>query len=184
MAIFRRGTAVFGTGGAVFRPSSQTAYYLPEPIIVGIDMEIVDAELDILSTINEHIRRRNRNPGDDMIRLSKKVRKGASCFPYIIPTDRDGDPLTVAVIQSVTWSIFDTDGTAVETEDVAITSADSEGRWVANVTPDYTDYTGDNPKKRIIVFTITFAATIGGVNYTDLVAKIQGIFTINPITGE
>jgi len=184
MPVTHRGSNVtWRDANVIHRPSSRT-FYMPYPIMLGIDMEIVSAEMSILGTVDERTNKNDRDPGDGMIRLAQKVRQNAHCFPYVIPKDRDGDALSVDAIESVTWSIFDSDDVVVGTEDNAITAPDDQGRWVANVTPTYTDLTGTRAERKVIVFTVTFSGTIGGVNYTDLTAKIQGKFTVTPVTGE
>jgi hypothetical protein len=118
-----------------------------------------------------------------MLKLRPNIKEGESAHPYVIPVDHKGEPLEVSAVQSVTWSLFETDGTAIETEDVAITSQDSEGRWVANITPAYTTLSGNANKDVVVVFTVIYSATIGGVAYSNLVIKEQGQITIEHVTG-
>jgi len=112
-----------------------------------------------------------------MKRLKPNANSGASFFPYVLPTEFGGETIEVSAIQSVTWSLYEPDGTAV-VEDQSIGACDAEGRWVANITPTYTTLTGTANETRIVVFTVTFAGNIGGTNYTDLVAKFYAQFTI------
>lgn len=118
-----------------------------------------------------------------MTRFKAPVNQLTNCFPYVIPADQDGNALAAQDIGSVLWSLYQDDGTPLLV-DQPIAGPDADGRWMAVVLPQYNDLpAGVERDERAVVFRITYAATIDGVNYTGLTASVEGRYSIRAVTG-